>query len=74
MERDSPEWKKSGPSRCDSRQLFKAFIASGHECVAKPMPEDDLTRLAYNLRHYLGEFGDIGISIRNGKLFLYQKQ
>lgn len=64
------------PTSCESRALLEAFVASGEECLSKPMPPDDLQRTAYNLRHYrrrhADEFAAVGIAARNGSLILYQ--
>lgn len=63
------------PTSCPSRALLEAFVASGEECISKPMDPNELQRVAYNLRHYRSshrdEFEHIGIAARNGSLILY---
>lgn len=69
--------KKRQRSSCESRALFEAFLASGEECLSKPMPDDELKRMSYNLRAYRrihsDEFANIGIAARNGALILFKQ-
>jgi len=68
--------KRQRPS-CESRALLDAFLASGEECLSKPMPDDELKRMSYNLRAYRrthsDEFADVGIAARNGALILFRR-
>lgn len=68
--------KRNMPTSCKSRALLEAFLASGEECISKPMTPSELNRTARNLRHYrqnhAEEFSGVGIAARNGSLLLYR--
>lgn len=69
--------KERQQSSCESRALFEAFLESGEECLSKPMSDDELKRMSYNLRAYRrihsDEFSNVGIAARNGALILFRQ-
>ena len=69
--------KKRQRSSCESRELLDAFLESGEECLSKPMSDDELKRMSYNLRAYRrihsDEFANVGIAARNGALILFKR-